>query len=180
MNIFFNNVSKYSINVKVGFTEYVIESNQTQQISVNNNDTIELSIFDDFNNNSYSKRLKNSIKNLMLNVSCTYLLNNLKDNDSIKITNEIYEFDQHALLLPFVYHYLKAETSGKYLQLTQCKATNTKSIKKIYLIFAFLGDGGFDFLLNIFSISFQMHRIKKLCSDNRIFQIISNAVSGEK
>lgn len=180
MNIFFNNASKYKINIKANFTDYVIEPNQTQQISVNNNDIIELSIFDDFNNNSYSKRLKNSLKNLLLNVSCAYLINNLNENDSIQITNEIYDFDEHALLLPFAYHYLKAEKSGKSLQLTQCKATNTKSIKKIYFIFAILGDGGFDFLLNIFSISFQMNRIKKLCSDNKIFQIINNEISGNK
>lgn len=172
MNIFFNNTTKYSISVKINSIEYLLKPNQVQQLSVYDNDKIVLSTVHNTINKSYSEKLKNSLNNLVLNVSCTYLIENLKENENIQIANEIYEFNENALLLPFAYHYLKPRINNTQLQLVQCKADNVKAIKKIYFIFALLGDGGFDFLLNIFSISFQMHRIKKLCDNNKILQIL--------
>ncbi len=176
MNIFFTNTTKYLIIAKINSIEYLLEPNQVQQLSAYDNDKIVLSIVNNTVNKSYKEKLKNSLNNLVLNVSCTYLIKNLKENENIQIANEIYEFNENALLLPFAYHYLKPCINNTQLQLVQCEADNVKAIKKIYFIFALLGDGGFDFLLNIFSVSFQMHRIKKLCDDNKILQIINTTI----
>lgn len=174
MNIFLSNSTKYSINIKINSIEYLVEPNQTHQLSVNENDKMMLSIIDNNISNSYSEKIKNSLKNLVLDVSCIYLIKDIKENENIQITNKIFEFEENALLLPFAYHYLNVNKNNHQIQLIQCKANNVKKIKKIYFIFALLGDGGFDFLLNIFSISFQMHRIKKLCEDNKIFTTIKH------
>ncbi len=176
MNTYLTNTTKFSITAKVNSIEYLLEPNQVQSMSVYDNDKIVLSIVNKTNKKSYSEKFINSLNSLVLNVSCTYLIKNLTENENIQIANEIYEFDENALLLPFAYHYLKPSinNTNTQLQLVQCEADNVKTIKRIYFIFALLGDGGFDFLLNIFSITFQMHRIKKLCDDNKILQIISN------
>lgn len=174
MNIFLNNTTKYSINAKINSIEYLLEPNQTRQLSANDNDTIVLSITDNIANKTTGEKLKDSLKNLVLNVSCSYIIKNLTENENIQIVNEIYEFKENALLLPFAYHYLKANMDNTQFRLVSCNADNAKAIKKIYFIFALLGDGGFDFLLNIFSISFQMHRIKRLCNNDKILSVIKN------
>lgn len=174
MKIFLSNSAKYSICVKINSIEYFLEPNQTQQLFVNKNDELMLSIIDDNVSNSFGEKFKRTLKNLVLNVSCTYLIKNLDENDTIQITNEIFEFEENALLLPFAYYYLNATANGSQLQLVHCKADNVKTIKKIYFIFAFLGDGGFDFILNLFSITFQMHRIRKLCDDNKVFKVLKS------
>lgn len=179
MNIFLANKTKHSIKAKCNSNEYFLSSNQTQKLSVNDNDKLTLTIINNTDSNSYEKKLNKALNNLVLNVSCVYLIKNLNENENIQITSDIFEFKENALLLPFAYHYLNAIINDRRLQLIKCKANNVKQIKKIYFVFAILGNGGFDFLLNIFSITFQMQRIKKLCNESKIFKTLNNNFRSE-
>ena len=106
----------------------------------------------------------------MLNVSCTYSIETISENQNIHISNKIFELDSSTLLLPFAYSYLTLDNVNAIL--TSCIADNEKAIKKMYFAFALFGENGYDFLFNIFSIAFQMRRIKKLCDVEKMKKLI--------
>lgn len=175
MNVFLNNTANYPVKVIINSVEYSLKSNQTQQINLAGED-IKLTTFiiDEKNDSGFvSSKIKNALKKLCLDISCTFALDNISDGDILYLHNRIYEFKDNLLSLPFAYHYLTVDNESKNFVLLDCNGTNVHSLKKIYFFFSLLGDGGFDFLINIFSIFFQMKRINKLCEHKKVFEIIS-------
>lgn len=165
MNILLTNTSTLSVKVTTNKQEIVLLPNQSVNTDYDLESTIKLSFI------STDKFDVKSIANkLMLNISCTYSVKNIKENQLINISNEVFEFDSSALLLPFAYSYLKLDNADTVL--TSCSADNEKSVKKMYFAFALFGEGGYDFIFNIFSVAFQMRRIKKLCKVEKIKSII--------
>lgn len=175
MNIFLNNTANYPVKVVINSVEYSLRSNQTQQINLTG-ENIKLTAFiiDEKNDSGLvSSKLKNAVKKLFLNVSCTFILDNISDGDTLYLHNKIFEFQDNWLALPFAYHYLTVDNGLNKYELFDCIGTNVRTIKKIYFFFSLLGDGGFDFLINIFSVFFQMKRISKFCDHKKVFEIIS-------
>lgn len=169
MKLSFNNISKFPVKIGNGTEVYEIYLNRVKEIAFNDKYEVTLSITE------IAKKAKsitkNSLNKLFLNVSCTYCFEFPVECDTVIICDEFYEFESN-LLLPFAYHYLKINNGSEQFKLISCKATNVKSIKKLYFCFALMCNGGFDFLLNIFSIIFQIHRIKKLCKNDKIYDTL--------
>lgn len=175
MNVFLNNTANYPVKVIINSVEYSLNSNQTQKINLAGEGIKLAAVITDENRNSsfVSSKIKNAVNKLFLNVSCTYVLDNISDGDTLFLHNRLYEFKDNSLSLPFAYHYLTVDNESKNFVLLDCNGTNVHSLKKIYFFFSLLGNGGFDFLINIFSIFFQMKRINKLCEHKKVFEIIS-------
>lgn len=161
MNIILTNKSTFSVKVTTNKQDFVLLPKQLINADFDEKSLIKLSFTttEKFNAKSIANKL-------MLNISCTYRIENINENQHIDISNSVFEFDNSALLLPFAYSYLKLDNADTVL--TSCSADNEKSIKKMYFAFALFGEGGFDFLFNIFSVAFQMRRIKKLCDIEKI------------
>lgn len=175
MKVFLNNTANYPVKVIINSVEYLLEPNQTQQIDLVGED-IKLTTFiiDEKNDKDFvSSKIKNTFRNLCLDISCTFVLDNISVGETLYLHNRIYEFKDNLLSLPFAYHYLTVDSESKKFLLLDCNGINVHSIKKIYFIFSLLGDGGFDFLINLFSVLFQMKRINKLCEHEKVFEIIS-------
>lgn len=169
MKLSFNNTSKFPVRISNGSGIYDIYPNQVKEIAFNDKYEITLSITE--TDKKIKSTTKNSLNKLFLNVSCTYYFELPVEYNTFIVCDELYEFESN-LLLPFAYHYLKINNGSKQFKLISCKATNVKSIKKLYFCFALMCNGGFDFLLNIFSIIFQSHRINKLCKNDKIYDTL--------
>lgn len=175
MNVFLNNTANYPVKGIINSVEYSLNSNQTQKINFEGESIKLTAVITDENRNSsfVSSKIKNTINKLFLNVSCTYVSDNISDGDTLSLHNRIYEFKDNSLFLPFAYHYLTVDNQSKKIMLLDCNGINVRTVKKIYFFFSLLGDGGFDFLINIFSVFSQMKRINKFCEHKKVFEIIS-------
>ncbi len=165
MNISLTNTSVFSIKATINSQEIILLPNQSVNTDCDQKTLIKLSFI-----NTDRFDAKSIANNLMLNVSCTYSIETISENQNIYISNKIFELDSSTLLLPFAYSYLKLENVNAIL--TSCVADNEKAIKKMYFAFALFGENGYDFLFNIFSVAFQMRRIKKLCDVEKIKKLI--------
>lgn len=165
MNILLTNTTVFSIKVTTNSQEIILLPNQSVNTDCDQKSLIKLSFIN--TDRFYAKSIAN---NLMLNVSCTYSIETISKNQNIHISNKIFELDSSTLLLPFAYSYLTLDNVNAIL--TSCIADNEKAIKKMYFAFALFGENGYDFLFNIFSIVFQMRRIKKLCDVEKIKKLI--------
>lgn len=175
MNVFLNNTANYPVKVIINSVEYLLNTNQIQKINLEGESIKLTAVIIDENRNSgfMSSKIKNAVNKLFLNVSCTYVSDNISDGDTLSLHNRLYEFKDNSLSLPFAYHYLTVDNLSKKIMLLDCNGINARTVKKIYFIFSLLGNGGFDFLINIFSVFFQMKRINKLCEHKKVFEIIS-------
>lgn len=174
MNVFFRNQANYPVKIEINSFECLLQPNQIQKFILNEK-KIKCSVVvaDEDNRQSFAAtKIKNTLKKLFLNVSCTFVLDDISNGDTFYIQNHIYEFTDNSLLLPFAYHYLTVLHNMKKLKPLDCNGTNVNSVKRLYLLFAILGDGGFDFLLNLFSVVFQMQRIRKLCQPKNILATV--------
>lgn len=174
MKIFFYNQANYPVKMKINSFKYLLQPDQVQEIIINEK-RVQFSVVvadEDDSQKFAALKLKNTLKKLFLNVSCTFMLDNVSNGDTLYVQNYIYEFKDNALLLPFAYHYLTVSHNTEKLKPFDCNSINARSVKKLYLLFAILGDGGFDFLLNLFSVVFQMRRIHKLCQPKKVFEIV--------
>lgn len=165
MNILLTNTTVFSIKATTNSQEIILLPNQSVNTDCDQKSRIKLSFI-----NTDRFDAKSIANNLMLHVSCTYSVETISENQNIHISNKIFELDRSTLLLPFAYSYLTLDNVNAIL--TSCIADNEKAIKKMYFAFALFGENGYDFLFNIFSIAFQMRRIKKLCDVEKIKKLI--------
>lgn len=148
MNILLTNTTVFSIKVTANSQEIILLPNQSVNTDCDQKSRIKLSFI-----NTDRFDAKSIANNLMLNVSCTYSIETISENQNIHISNKIFELDSSTLLLPFAYSYLTLDNVNAIL--TSCIADNEKAIKKMYFAFALLVKTDMIFYLIFFPLPFK-------------------------
>lgn len=148
MNILLTNTTVFNIKVTTNSQEIILLPNQSVNTDCDQKSRIKLSFI-----NTDRFDAKSIANNLMLNVSCTYSIETISENQNIHISNKIFELDSSTLLLPFAYSYLTLDNVNAIL--TSCIADNEKAIKKCILHLLFLVKTDMIFYLIFFPLSFK-------------------------
>ena len=98
MNILLTNTTVFSIKATTNSQEIILLPNQSVNTDCDQKSLIKLSYI-----NTDRFDAKSIANNLMLNVSCTYSIETISENQNIHISNKIFELDSSTLLLATVY-----------------------------------------------------------------------------
>ncbi len=124
-----------------------------------------------------TKALFKTISHTFLRVGCDYLITDMQDGDRLDIDLQHYPFDTSDIamaldLVPIEYMFFEVSNFNKRFELTNAYATNRKDVLRFAKTFIFseiIGEGLFGF----FTYPIQMHRIKRLTKNKKIFKTLA-------
>ncbi len=178
MKLLISNKTKYNLRINYINQSFFLKSSDVININIDNKVFVfgvSICKYDE-ERKTISKKILKTLSNLLLNVECIYKVNSVCEGKKINIIDDVFEVEDSCFLLPFGYHYPLIEDAKQSIELINCNGTNTKKLLKIYSFLALFEEGGYDFLISIFSAFIQMYRIRKLCKKEKIIKVVENRI----
>lgn len=180
MKITLSNQSKYDIEINCENQKVLLKSNSIQDINISNSPLIlRASISGELvQDDIIPKKLLETLSNMSLDIDCTYELKNICDGMTLDITNDIYSFSGESFFLPFLYAYPVIKSANVEVNLIDCFGKNINKVLKLYRRLAlFVRIGGDGIIIGIFSVIFELFRVKRLCKKEKIFKVLSKQLN---